>query len=268
MKKRELQIIGKAPMDIEKESILSYFLHVFEFTWSTLAYENKRENLNAYFSEQANLLKPNHATLSAKKEWWLYILITFRDVALYNSLDYAVGTVENMIKRIDFMSEELLERQVNELQNAFYHEVPDILLMRPLEMERLSCSIAEADHFLLFFLQNKEKFVSILEKMLRQKDIKKDYYEEFMRTGKKINKEYSSFWNGYYEIFIHYFISLYDFFMPFQTESFEEERDSVEKMILSFFTTSVATKEKIEDVSDEFLLILEKFIREDGNWDS
>lgn len=261
-------LIGKAPNHIEQTDLLDYFLYVFEFSWNTPIFEERKENLPQYFTEMAKQHYPDYETFSLAKQWWLYILIGMHDIAKDQETHYGIATVEHIIKKLPVMSESLLERQVNEVQHAFYDEIPDLLLVRPLELENLQNSTIKHDNHLPFFIQNKERFIAIFEKHLRQKDINREYFERFTMTSRKRLRKFSSFWEGYYEIFINYFVTLYDFRMPLEMESKEEEFDLLEEMTIQFLVASVNTKPRIEDAVDDIMVILKEFVEQNGKWDS
>jgi hypothetical protein len=268
LQKTGMRLIGKAPTHIDESDLLDYFLYVFEFSWNCPVFEEKKATLDEYFIERAKSFYPDYESFSLSKQWWLYILIAMKDVTEDQQLKYGITTVDYLISRLPVVSERMLEDQINEIQNAFYDEIPDVMLVRPMELEVLENSTIQHDMHLPFFIENKEHFVKVFEKHLRQKDIDKEYFERFTMTNTKRLRKFSTFWEGYYEIFINYFISLYDFRMPQEMESIEEEYDLLEELVTLFLVASIINKPKIEEVVDEITEILKDFVAQNGKWDS
>lgn len=260
--KPTLKLIGKAPTHIESEQLLDYFLYVFEFSWSSLVFDEKKDALVEFFTEQAKVWHPNYEEHSIEKRWWLYVLLALNEITEDQKVEYGKLTVQNLIKKLPTLSGDLLEKQVNEIQHAFYDEIPDILTVRPLELRTLENTTLEHDRYLPFFVDNKDHFVNLFKKHLRQKDISKEYFERFIMSSRKRLRQFSTYWDGYYEIFITYFISLYDFRMPQEIEDKEEEYDLLLEMVILFLVASVMDKPKIEDLADEMTEKLKELVDE------
>lgn len=268
VEKSGMRLIGKAPTHIEKNELLDYFLYVFEFSWNSPVFDEKKGILDKHFMETAKSFYPEYESFSLAKQWWLYVLIAMKEITEDEQLKYGIATVDYLLSRLGVLSENTLESQINEVQHAFYDEIPDVLLVRPLELEVLENSTIEHDVHLPFFVKNKDRFVHVFEKHLRQKDIDKEYFERFTMTNTKRLRKFSTFWEGYYEIFINYFVSLYDFRMPQEMDSIEEEYDLLEELVILFLVASVINKPKIEEVVDELTEILKEFVAQTGKWDS
>lgn len=266
--KSGMRLIGKAPAHVDKSDLLDYFLYVFEFSWSSVVFEEMKSSLGNFFADKAKEWYPGYESFSLERQWWLYTLIAMHEITKHEQLKFGEMTVEFLLSRLSDMPESLLEAQVNEVQHSFYDEVPDVLLVRPLEIEKLHNSTIDHDLYLPFFIVNKDRFVKVFEKHLRQKDMNKEYMERFTFTSKRHSRKFSTYWEGYYEMFINYFIALYDFRMPEEMESMEEEYDLLQELLILFFVGSVQSKPKIEDVVDELMEIMKDFVAQNGKWDS
>jgi len=263
-----MKLIGQAPTHISQDLLLDYFLYTFEFSWNSPIFEEKKSKLDVEFKKKAQTLFPEYESFSVARQWWLYVLIAFQEITEHQELEYGKFTVSHILKRFPVLSETSLERQINEMQHAFYDEIPDILLVRPLELKVLKNSTVEHDLNLPFFIENKDRFLKILGKHLNQKDINKEYIERFVLTNKKRLRQFSTFWNGYYEIFINYLLSMYDFKMPEEMEDKEEEVELMQELVILFLVASVTNKAKIEDLSDEWTELLREFVDQNRKWDS
>lgn len=264
-KKSGMRLIGKAPTHIEKEDLLDYFLYAFEFSWNSPIFEDRKSKLDEVFKNKAESLFPDYESFSVERTWWLYVLIGLQEITYHQELEFGKETVDYLLKRFTALSEEALEQQINEIQHAFYDEIPDILLVRPLELKALQNSTIEHDKYLPFFIENHERMVKVIQKHLNQKDIDKDYFERFTMTNKKRLRKFSSFWNGYYEIFTNYFLSIYNFQMPLEPQEIEEELELIEEMIILFLVASVVNKPKIEPLAYDLTEILREFVEDFGS---
>lgn len=258
-------LLGKAPTHVPEEELISYFLYAFEFAWNSPAFETRKNQLAPYFIQEAQSLVPAYDQLSLSKKWWLYVMIALRDITHDNDIKFGKETILYVIRQIERLSEEELELYVNDMQNAFYEEVPDILVIRPLELERLQNSILDEDPYLGFFLEQKEPILKVMKKYLKQKDVDKEYINHLTLNDKTILAKYTDFWNVYFEIFTNFFLSMYDFQMPYEKEDGVEEKDVVEEMIMIFFIASVNSKTKIEELTSELLEVILPIMEKSDN---
>lgn len=249
-----IRFLGEAPEKVEKEDLLDYFLYVFEFSWTMDVYKDKKDHIKDFFTNTANQLFPQFHEFPVSKMWWSYALIAMREMTEYEGMVFGNKTVNYLIKKIPMYSNKLLTRQINELQLAFYHQVPEHLLIRPLECPNLDCDFEMYNVHYPFFLQNKKTLIKIFEKNLRQKDVDKHYLSRFSKESMKRLRQFSTFWNGYYELFVLYFVYLYHYQMM-QAEYMDEkdfrEEELVEEMVILFLTSSISSQERVEKTALE-----------------
>jgi len=253
---KHVLLVGKTPTHIEREDLLDYFLYVFEFSWNNVAHESKKSQLRKHFeTESIKFVSDIHA-LPKEKLWWLYVLIALKDIAETDEVEYGKATILHFLNKIEKLSEEQLVEYANEIQHGFYYELPESLVIRPLELVALGNKMAEEDPYLKFFFEKKEEMIKALTKHLRQKDVDSGYFNNITLNDRKLTRKFSSFWDTYYEIFLNYFLSMYDFQM-IQTEIDEsEEHDVLREMLFIFFIASIENKLKIEPLIDDFFDIM------------
>lgn len=253
---KKVLLIGKAPTHIEREDLLDYFLYVFEFSWNNVAHESKKEKLKEHFQTESLKYVADIDALTNAKLWWLYVLIALKDIAEEEEIEFGKETVLYFIHKLEKLTESQLEEYANEIQHGFYYELPEALVIRPLALVELGNKTAEKDPYLQFFFERKETIIKTLTKHLRQKDVDNAYFNSITLNNRKLTRKFSSFWDTYYEIFLNYFLSMYDFQM-IQTELDEsEEHDVLREMLFIFFVASIENKLKIEQLVDEFFDIM------------
>jgi len=262
------QMLGKAPSHIEKENLLSYFLYVFEFSWNNPFHSSKKEKLREYFAQEA-LRYANVEKEQAEKLWWLYILIAMRDMSKHYGYFFGYETIKHILQKFPNLSEENLEMDCNDIHYALMDRGEFIFMPRPLELQALQSTFLKTDPLLSFLLAKKEVVVKVFLKRLRQKDIDSSFIQKLTLGDKSLIRQFSSFWNVYFELFVHVFLEIY--MQQMENEEFHEvvkkrKREVIKNIVLVFCIKSILTKERIEkvihDVSEILLPIVDISIEE------
>lgn len=253
-----VQMLGKAPSHIKKEDLLSYFLYVFEFSWNNPFYSSKKEKLREYFAQET-LRYSNVEKEQVERLWWLYILIAMRDMSKYYGYFFGYETIKHILRRFPYLSKEDLEMDCNDVHYALMDREEIIFIPRPLELQALQSAFLKTDPLLGFLLKKKEEVIHAFSKHLRQKDIDSSFIQKVTLGDKRLIRQFSSFWNVYFELFIHGFL---EFYIPqmenksFREASTNKKKKIIENIIFAFFTHTILTEERIEKVANRVSEIL------------
>lgn len=255
-----IRALGSTPVHIKKEDLLDYFLYTFELTWNHDNHSNIRQMKEDYVRE-ARQFQPNYENLELGQLWWFIVLIGLREVAKKEELLYTQSTIEHLLKKAHVLSEDKLFRYANEIHIPLYRDIPDALLMRYVEMERLSSDSLEKDPYARFFLPRRKEIVRVFKKHLNQKDLKAEYVEEYFSSDLKRLRKFSNFWDAFFDLFVYYFVTLYEF------KAFDHPDDTVEfevmdELLIAFLITALNEEEgkTMEALSEDLLDILYEFI--------
>lgn len=255
--------LGKAPTHIEKDKLVEYFLYTFEFIWTSPAYEANKESILSRFKQRlSELRKKNESPLSLAHEWWALGLFALKDLVEFENRFFAVETIQYLLNRLHTLSEEELEDYINSLNNVLADEVPDVLSIRPLEIQPLQSDADQNDKVLAYFLESKEPFLSVFKKHLVQKDIESLYINQLAVNDKKMNYQFTNFWNSYFEIFVGFSLSMFDMVRHAPEFTAEKSEQLIKEINLVFLITSVKNREKIDRLNNELTELLKPLYRQ------
>lgn len=258
------RFIGIAPTNIKEEDLMDYFLYIFEFVWSSPIFDEHRGDLGKYFEKHLAEITEKNVNLSFQKKWWALVLIALRDISDAEDFLFSIETINFILKSIQSLKEEELEEYANNINHTLYEQMPDVLAIRPLELDTLKSDAVKDDDVLMYLLGKEAQIVKIISKSLKQKDINIDYLCEVLLNNKKITSKFSTFWRAYYESFIGYSLSIFSILSD-NIETVRGQAQIVEALKqsnLMFFTSSIFEKEKAEKVNNEIFNVLKSFYEE------
>ncbi|MDF2879538.1 MAG: hypothetical protein K0R54_95 [Clostridiaceae bacterium] len=260
--------LGEAPKYKEEKDILNYFLYVFEFNWTLPAFEQYQANIREHFEFELNKILNTNKELSNEKQWWGLILIALRDISIEAEFHYAVEIINKIFKSIKITSEDSLKESANKINSALFSEIPDVLWIRPLELVALNSDALTNDNAMNYLLENTEAIKKIFTKNLTQKDVNMEYMNNLLINGKKFDLKYADFWSIYFEVFILYFISIYDFLQYSDKLNHKEQIEHIAELLkktnLVFFVASIKNKIKIDKVNNEVTELVVPFMQKDN----
>ena len=262
---RKILFLGQTPTHIKKEQILDYFLYTFEFVWTAPTYEQHRDNIRGHFKGLLDEVKAKHEQeLTIGQEWWSLVLLSLKDLAGAENFSYSTKTIQFLLDKITTLSNEELEDYANSINNIFYDEMPDVLSLRPLEVEVLRSDASKNDKFLAYFLDRREAFQSVFETMLEREDIEMMYMNELAVNEEGINEQFTDFWNTYFEIFTGFSISMFDVASqaPQKDRAFREQ--VLKEVNLVFLIASVKNNSKIDELNEKLCELLRPLYLEDA----
>ncbi|MBP1308664.1 hypothetical protein JOD82_001684 [Paenibacillus sp. 1182] len=250
-------ILGMAPKHIQKEDVLQYFLYAFELSWSMPMFIDQKDKMMSFFVQEVEKEFLSFEDLSIEQTWWLCVFIAMREINKYYSSEFAVQTLSQLIRRIQRIEEGSLCRYANIFQAIMLEEHPDVLAIRPLELHALSNVFAESDKLLQFFIENKTHIVCVIKKHLIQQDLNDVYLNSVLMKDRRVLRKFSNIWNSFYELFIHFFIAVYDYKLSPLHMGEEELKNAIGDLVLIFLVNGVSNKRKIDELHDELSLIVQ-----------
>jgi hypothetical protein len=254
----ESYILGKAPLHVGKKDILPYFLYAYELTWSMPMFIEKKDSMISYLELEVKKEYLEINDLCLEKRWWLYVLIAMRDISIYHRIEFSVQTINHIIRNIFKISEKSLCNYINSIHSIMVEEIPDVLQIRPNEVKTLGNSLVDTDDSLQFFLEKKDIIIKVFKKHLIQRDLNKEYYDTIFMKDRRILRKFSDVWNAFFELFVHFFITVYDYKLSPKNMKLEKLEKAIEDLILVFVVSSIANKEKI----DAFHIELSEIVKE------
>lgn len=201
-------ILGSAPKHIAKEDVLQYFFYAFELSWSMPMFIDHKDKIMSYFTQEIEKELLSFEDLSIEQTWWLCVFIAMREINKYYSSEFAVQTLNQLIRRIQHLEEGSLCRYANIFQAIMLEEHPEVLAIRPLELHALNNIFAESDRLLEFFIVNKTRIIAMLKRHLIQQDLNHVYLNSVLMNDRRVLRKFSNIWNSFYELFIHFFIAV------------------------------------------------------------
>lgn len=257
--------LGKTPTHIHQEQILDYFLYTFEFVWTAPTYEQYRDNIRGHFKGLLDEVKAKHEEeLTIGQEWWSLILLSLKDLAGAENFSYSTKTIQFLLDKITALSNEELEDYANSLNNVFYDEMPDILSLRPLEVEELRSDASQNDTLLSYFLDRREAFQDVFETMLVREDINMMYMNELSVNPDGINEQFTDFWNTYFEIFTGFSISMFDLTSQSPQKDKAYRENLLKEANLIFVIASVKNNRKINELNKKLCDLLRPLYLKDA----
>lgn len=253
-------LLGYAPEHIEQQDLLPYFVYCFEFSWTYPMFEEKNKNMIAYFEEKFREEKKDFASLTLEQKWWLCVLIAIRDIAQYYHSEYAVYVIQQLLNRFERIDANLLSYYCNFLQSILIDELPEVLVIRPMELKKLGSTLPDQEPTLAFMMEQRDQVLASLKKYLRQKDLEKEYLDSVLVNDRRILRKFSNLWDAYYETFIHFFISVYDYQLVPQKMKKEKMKQAIQELILAFFAASISSKDKIEHILHEITPLFDPLV--------
>lgn len=240
--------LGQAPKHITEKELVRYFLYAFEFSWCGKVFESIRDNIESFYSQQLQDIKSKvlHPLL-IQQEWWALVLIALKELSTSEKLRYAQETIQFLLNHLDILSEEELMRMANSINDVFFEQMPDALYLRPLVMKSLHSDAPELDKSLSYFLNHKERFLSMIQQVLEQSDVESNYVNQMTLKDKSISEQYSDFWGVYFELFTEFGSAMYE--MMINTidnfSSIDECKEVLKDMIYAFAIMSIQNNQKI-----------------------
>ncbi|MFF2531450.1 hypothetical protein ACFVS2_21320 [Brevibacillus sp. NPDC058079] len=249
-------VLGQAPNHIEQTDILPYFVYAYELSWTLPMFIDKKDRMISYLQTEVENESIDIDKLSNEKRWWLYSLITMREIAKYHEVEFAQQTIQHVISRIQFIPQDYLLRYANIIQYVMLRELPDVLVIRPLEFQAVKSEIANTDESVQFILGKKDALIKVIKKHLIQRDLQKEYFDGMLMKDRSIMRKFSNMWNAYFEVFMHSFIATYDYSLSPENMNVEELDKAISDIVLIFLVTSIENKEKIDDLHVELYEIM------------
>lgn len=258
---KDESLLGFAPVYIDHQDVLPYFVYCFEFSWIYPMFKEKNKNMMAYFEERFKEEKKDFGSLSLEQKWWLCVLIAMYDIAKYYRYEYAAYVINQFIIRFERINENLLAYYCNFLQSILVDSLPEVLVIRPAELHKLGSTLPDEEPTLAFLIKNQERVLASFKKYLK---LDKEYLDGVLINDRRILRKFSNLWNAYYETFIYFFISIYNDQIVPQKQKMEKEKikQAIQELILTFLTASVSSKDKIEYVLKEIMPLFEPLIEE------
>lgn len=251
-------VLGKAPTHIAKEDLLSYFVYAYELSWTLPMFRSKKDKMMEFIEQEIKKESIDTDALSVEKQWWLFVFITFREMLTYHSAEFAFQTVQHLIRQMSSASEESLCLYANMVHSIMMKDLPDVLVVRPLEMKPIQTILAESDLSVVFFMDRHEAIVKVIRKHINQKDLKLSYFGELLMKDRSILRKFSNIYNVYFEVLMHFFISTYDYKMSPQEMTPEVLEKAISDLVLLFVAASVETKPKIEGLHKDLFEIVKE----------
>lgn len=254
---KKSRFLGDTPTHISKGQLFDYFLYTFEFLWTSPTYDTYKESISVHFKRRLDALKDKQEKpLTIGQEWWALVFFALKDLAESERYAYSTETIQFIINRIHILSDDELENYANSINDVLYDEVPDILVIRPLEVEKLNSDAYQKGKVLAYFLERKEEFLLTFKKHLEEKDIEKMYINQLALNDKAINEPFTDLWRSYFEMFTGYSIAMFDMVLklPQQTEEFKEQL--LKEVNLVFLIASVKNSSKIDAINSELTELL------------
>ncbi len=248
------RLLGTPPKHIETEDLVDYFVYAFELSWACPVFEKSRHEIKSIFKKKLDSLLAEH-NLPIEKQWWALMLSALSDIAENKDFFYAKETISRLFKRIEHISCEQLEEYINDINIAFSGETSNYLALRPMAMESLASDMIEEDSGLKFFLDNKNRFITILTSNLIQKDIEKEYLSQFFLLDDKAIRKYANIWDMVFELYIGHFLSMCYTKEDVNTNESGFE-DFVKQTNIAFFSNLVKNKLKIEKLNNELTSVI------------
>ncbi|WCF11442.1 hypothetical protein NDS46_31285 (plasmid) [Paenibacillus thiaminolyticus] len=237
--------LGKAPIHINKEDMLSYFVYAYEFTWTYPMFLENKDRIIEFIQERINEEFIDIQSLSGDQRWWLFVFITMREILSYYSAEYGFQTVQYLIQKIHLTSTDSLCLYANIIHYIMMNSIPDVLVLRPLEMKAVQTALSDVDQYVDFFMDKQDALIEVIRKNVNQKDFKKGYLDEILMKDRSILRKYSNMYNAYFEVFMHFFISVFDYKIAPEKMSREDLEKAISELVLLFVATSVE-KPKVE----------------------
>ncbi|WPS85373.1 hypothetical protein SMD22_01725 (plasmid) [Brevibacillus halotolerans] len=244
-------LLGQAPKHIEKADILPFFVYAYEFTWTLPMFIEKKDRMLTYLQEEIERESIDINDLSTERRWWLFVLIAMREIAKYHSAEFAMQTVQYVLSRIMHIPEQSLLHYANIIQSVMIREIPDVLIIRPLELQTVKSVFEYTDELVQFLLAKKNDFLKVIKKHLIQRDLQKEYLDGILIKDRNIMRKFSNMWNVYFEVFIQFFVSVYDYRLSPEKMGAEDLDKAINELILIFLIASVENKEKIDNLHSE-----------------
>lgn len=261
-KNQEMEyLLGQAPTHIEKEDILPFFAYAYELSWTLPMFADKKDRMLAYLQEEVAKESIDNDEFSAEKRWWLYVLIAMREIVKYHSAEFAFQTIQHVIHRIKHIPEQSLLRYANIIQSIMLREIPDVLVIRPLELQTVNSVLVDTDESTQFFLEKKEDIIKVIKKHLIQRDLQKEYFDGILMKDRSIMRKFSNMWNAFFEVFMHFFLSVYDYRLSPEKMEVDELEEAIKELILVFLVASVANKEKIDALHTDLHEIMKEIAK-------
>lgn len=243
-------LFGDVPKGIEKEDVLSYFLYACELSWKHPMFDEKRAYMMNFFLGEFQSDGIDFENLSPERKWWLCVLTAMREIARHNKAEFAVHTIQHIIRTLPSSDPVIIRDYVNMIHSIALEEFPEVLIIRPLEMERVNSVFVKNDLTVKFFLSKHDEIVEVFQKHITSRDFQKLYFDEVLLEDRTIMKKYTNDMSMLFEFFMHYFISIYDYRInPDQMEAKELEK-AVKELVLIFMVATIKTKSKIDKLHE------------------
>jgi hypothetical protein len=128
--------------------------------------------------------------------------------------------------------------------------------IRPLEIQKLGSDAYQNDYVLAYFLDRKDAFLQLFKTHLKENDIEKMYINQLSINDKKLNEQFTDFWNGYFEIFTGFSISMFDMVLNSPQKTKEYREQVLKEVNLVFLIASVKNNSKIDTLNKELSELL------------
>ncbi|PLS19653.1 hypothetical protein CVD28_04350 [Bacillus sp. M6-12] len=249
---KKIRFLGETPTHIEQEKVLDYFLYTFEFIWTAPAYDIYKDSIPVHFKNLLDELKARQEQpLTLGQEWWALVLLALKDLAEAEKYAYPTETIQFILNRIHTLTDSELEDYCNSINNAFYDEMPDVLSIRPLEVQKVHSDAYQNDFVLAYFLDKKEAFLNVFQKHMKEKDIEKMYINQLTVNKKEINEQFTDFWNTYFEIYTGFSISMYDMVSQHPQKTLEYREQVLKEVNLVFLIASLKNNAKMDALNNQ-----------------
>lgn len=248
--------LGETPTNINKENFMNYFLYVYEFNWTSECF-SKIQDIELFFTKKLDELEEKlECELSVEKKWWALTLLSLNEYAKYDELIYSLNVIESIFNKFKILSVQEIELYVNLINSSQYGELPEVLSVRPLAIRDINSNITHGDKEFERMLDNSDRFIKIFKKNLLQRDIFKDYLSQILVNKRKTNKEFTGFWESYFEIYLGFILTLTDMLDAPIKEISKNYREDILGISSVFLISSIENKEKIDKLNEELSEVL------------
>lgn len=254
---KEILMVGQTPVFESGENVLTRFIYTFELSFMTEAFDDKREKIESWLTEQTKTLPYDWESLSNEQQWWGYLFILSKEEVAYEGLNYAVGICESTLMNLSSKEDVLLELMANHYVYGLASKTMKTPLIRPLELRKLGVSTDEFDVFsevLLGVLPVASKY---LQKHCLQREIGEDFMKSFWLPNKKYIRKYASVWEAFAEININMIFVLYGAALNSRNNTSRLEKEAILKNVVQeLFKASFVESTKIDHLVEYFAEIL------------
>lgn len=240
-------LLAKYPKHIPTENILQYFLHIYEYNWTSPTFESVT-NMTEYLIEMESQFMKEW---TIEKRWWGYLLAVQLINSKFHNFVFGHSTIEHVLKRGNDCTESELELYSNLISGGLKDNFGNMLSIRPLEMKNAGTDTIILFPDLFYYEEKHEEILNEWRKVLKEEHINKKYVNKYFRNERSARKEaYSDDWKEYYELFIIYIMSLDPILSEVNEYNKDEFNKLVNELIENFFANSQINVENILTLSE------------------